>query len=74
MTQRRPLFVRVVLRHSCVFTALALALIVTGASRAGLALAAERIGLTVDASKTDAPGKRRRTMAWSRRSKRKGHA
>ena len=54
MSQRRPLAMPAVLWLSRVFGALVLALLLTGATRAGVALAADRIGLTVDGSKTGA--------------------
>lgn len=54
MTQRGSFFARFLLRFSCVFATLLLGLALTGASRAGVAPATDRIGLTVDASKTGA--------------------
>lgn len=54
VTQRRRFLTRFPLPVSFAVACLALGLLVTGASRAGLALAAERLGLTVDASKTGA--------------------
>jgi alpha-N-arabinofuranosidase len=54
VTQHRPPAMQAVLWLSRVFVVLVIALLLTGATRAGMALAADRIGLTVDGSKTGA--------------------
>ena len=54
MTHGRSFVMQSMRRSSCVFATVVLGLSLTGAGRAGVALAADRIGLTVDGSRTGA--------------------